>query len=279
VTDANREMRELWNGPSGERWSEAWQRIDRDLVPIQRAVIAFAAPRAGERVLDVGCGHGTTTLALRERVGDGGAVCGVDISAPLVAIARARTAGTGIRIIEADASDHAFTPEFDLLFSRFGVMFFADPIASFVNLRRALVPGARLAFVCWRSMDDNPWATVPLAAAGDLVPPQPPVDPLAPGMWAFADGARVRDILGSAGFTDIRLEAHDTVMAQGRDVDEAARETIDVGPLARAVTQAGLDDAARTAIAKRVAAALAPYVTADGVNVPAAVWLVGARSP
>ena len=135
--DPNAAQLEYWNGPAGERWAATWKVIDRAEAAITEELLALAAPRAGERVLDVGCGAGSPTLALRERVGPGGAVTGIDISAPLLAVARARAAGTGVTFLEADAAVHAFRPEHDLVFSRFGVMFFAEPEAAFANLRRA----------------------------------------------------------------------------------------------------------------------------------------------
>jgi SAM-dependent methyltransferase len=277
VTDPNREQRESWNGSSGERWGAAWEQIDHQLEPIARAVIAFAAARPGERVLDVGCGHGTTALILREQVGPSGAVTGLDLSAPLLAIARdrARRAGADIRFVEADAQTWTPEPGYDLVFSRFGVMFFADPVAAFANLRRTLVPSGRVAFVCWRELATNPWVGVPAAAARDLVPPQPPVDPDAPGMFGLADAGRTREILSAAGFTEIRIEPYDDMMWHGATADEAAVSTLTVGPLSRQA--ADVDDSTRAQIRARVAAALERFATARGIEIPMAVWLVGAR--
>src|SRR5262249_21640886 len=143
-SDAAKEQREAWNGASGARWAADWQEIDHELAAIGGAILEFAAARPGERVLDVGCGHRTTALALHAQVGATGAVTGVDLSAPLLAIARERSTGTGIRWIEGDATTVALAREHDLVFSRFGVMFFADPIAAFTNLRGAVVAGGRL---------------------------------------------------------------------------------------------------------------------------------------
>jgi SAM-dependent methyltransferase len=273
--DLAREQRDLWNGPGGERWAHGWEEIDQSLVPIAGAILGFADPRPGERVLDVGCGHGTTALALRERVGPTGAVTGVDLSAPLLAIARQRAAGTDIRWIEGDATTVALAPEFDLVFSRFGVMFFADPTAAFTNLRRALAPGGRLAFVCWRDLAANPWIGVPLAAVTDLIPPQPPMEHDGPGMLAFRSADKVRTILARAGFADVRVEQHDTVMRLGPDLAAATAATLTTGPLARATAE--VDDRTRATIAERVSAVLAPFATPRGFEVPAGVWLVGAR--
>src|SRR5215468_9991025 len=168
---------EYWNGAAGARWAETREQIDANLAAITDLAFSFAAPAAGERVLDLGCGCGTTTFALRERVGATGAACGLDVSAPMLDVARQRALGTDITFIEADAETYRFTYTFDLVFSRFGIMFFADPVAAFANIRTAIAPGGRLAFVCWRAFGDNPWAIVPLAAAGDLVPVEQPPAP------------------------------------------------------------------------------------------------------
>ena len=149
MSNPKQEQLEYWNGPGGERWAAAQDRIDHHLGLMTEALIAFAAAKEGERILDIGCGGGTTAFMLRERVGPVGAVTGVDISGPIlaVALARAQAANADVTFIEADASTHEFQPAFNLAFSRFGVMFFADPVAAFANIRKALVAGGRIAFV------------------------------------------------------------------------------------------------------------------------------------
>jgi SAM-dependent methyltransferase len=179
-----------------------------------------------------------------------------------------------VAFIEADASTHSFKPQFDLIASRFGVMFFADPLAAFTNIRKGLRQHGRLAFVCWRGVDENLWASAPYAAARDLLPPPEPSDPLAPGPFAFADAGRLRNILDEAGFADIRIEALNSTMNMGADADEAAAQAMKIGPLARAVT--GLDDEAREKIHTTVKPALARFKSREGVTPPAACWLVGA---
>ncbi len=274
MTDSNAEQIEYWNGAAGERWAAFQPVLDRALAAISDAVLAFAAGRPGERVLDIGCGTGTTTYALAKAVGPSGSVTGVDISRPMLAVARAR--GVGVNFREADASTRLFHPTHDLLFSRFGVMFFADPLAAFANLHKALSPHGRLAFVCWRDVKENPWASAPIAAARPLLPPQEPVDPLAPGPYAFADDARLRRILSDAGYRDIRIDKLDTTMHMGEGVDEAAEQALRVGPLSRAA--AGLDDATLDRIRTVVREALKPFATSAGISPAAACWLVGARA-
>ena len=262
---------EHWNGAGGARWAAAHERIDAHFAAITDALFAFAAPRTGERCLDVGCGTAATTRELHRRTG--AHAVGIDVSAQLVAIARARVPEASF--VLADAATHALAPDFELAFSRFGVMFFADPVAAFANIRRALAPGGRLAFACWRAVVANAWAAVPLAVARPLLPPQPPADPLAPGPFAFADATRVHDVLAAAGFRDVAVTPFDTAAPFGATVDDAAAEMLAIGPVARQAAE--LDADTRAEIARRIAAAFAPFATSAGVRLPAAVWLVGAR--
>lgn len=271
---ANEDQIKFWNEKAGRNWTALQAQMDANLAAIGEAVLAFAKPAPGMAVLDVGCGTGFTSLAL---AGAGAKVTGVDISKPMLGLARERAtqAGLAISFLEADASAQSFTPEFDLIFSRFGVMFFDAPAAAFANMRKALKPGGRIAFVCWRMPPENPWASVPLLAAKPFLPEQPPPDPLAPGPFAFADAQRVQDILAQAGFSAIRIEKLDTVMSLGNDLGAAAAQTLQIGPLSRAVGDA--DEATRTRIVQAVHDALAKFVKPDGeVLLPAACWLVAA---
>jgi SAM-dependent methyltransferase len=161
------------------------------------------------------------------------------------------------------------------VFSRFGIMFFADPVSAFANLRGALAPGGRLVFVCWRNFEENRWAFEPFQAARPLLPPQEPADPFAPGPFAFADHARLRRVLGDAGFARIAIEPFDGSVNMGATAEEAAAEALNIGPLARAAM--GLDDAVREKIRVVVAGVCARYVTPSGVVPPAACWLVRAE--
>jgi SAM-dependent methyltransferase len=269
----NQDQIDYWNGPAGQRWAEAQESMDRNLSSIHTALVAFAKVKPGEKVLDIGCGCGTTTLAFADAAGSTGAVTGLDISAPMLGVARARAGSKPVKYIEADASVHSFRPEFDAVTSRFGVMFFADPASAFENIRKALKPGGRLAFVCWRAMPDNVWAFAPFMAARDLLPVQPPPDPNAPGPFAFADPVRLKSILENAGFRNVRIDKLDTVMHMARTAPEAAQFSLSIGPLARAAAE--LDEAAKAKIVERVAAAMKKFETAAGVAPPAACWLVG----
>ncbi len=274
---SNEQQIEYWNGRAGQRWAAQQERIDWNLAEITEAVIPFARAKPGEHILDIGCGCGTATLMLARAVRPNGSVAGVDISAPMLAVARARahSGQADIPFIEADASAYDFQPTFDLVFSRFGVMFFADPFAAFANIHKAVAPKGRLAFVCWRSMPENMWAAAPFAAAKHLLPPQEAPDPYAPGPFAFADGARLTDILSRAGFHDVALTKFDGAMNMGDTAAEAANEALNIGPLARAAAE--LDDAARAKILDVVATAMQKFATPRGIAPAAACWLVSAK--
>jgi SAM-dependent methyltransferase len=273
---ANADQIKFWNGPGGQKWAAHQSDMDRNLADVTAALLPFAAAKPGERVLDIGCGAGQTSHLLAAAIGPTGHVTGVDISAPLLANARARAA-TNETFIEADAAFHAFKPEFDLIFSRFGVMFFDDPPSAFANIRKGLKPGGRLAFVCWRPAQENEWVTVPALAARPFLPPQPPPDPLAPGPFAFADSARVEKILSAAGFRDVQTKKLDGVMNLGASSDEAAFQMTNLGPLSRALGEVE-DEAVKARVRAAVKVAL-EAIRKDGVIKPAiACWLVAAAN-
>ncbi|MDE2199317.1 MAG: class I SAM-dependent methyltransferase [Rhodospirillales bacterium] len=268
----------FWNGAGAARWVERQARMDATIAAVSDAAIGVAGLRQGEKVLDVGCGCGATILALADAVGPGGHVSGIDISAPMLEVARQRTAGrAGIDCLLADAATHPFAPaSFDLVFSRFGVMFFPDPVAAFANLRRAIRPGGRLTFASWRAFDENLWMKVPLAVATTLVPPPPPPGPDEPGPLAFADPARVTRILVAAGFEAPVFTRFDLPMRLGDNLDDASDQAMTIGPASRALLDQ--PDDVRQAVRTAIRAALAPYAGADGVDLQGAVWLVRAGS-
>ncbi|HVP86259.1 MAG TPA: methyltransferase domain-containing protein [Rhizomicrobium sp.] len=267
---------EYWNGAGGERFARSQDAIDRSLAKITEAAISFAAPQTDERVLDIGCGCGTTTFRLREKVGPNGAAAGVDVSKVMLNVARARAGASNadVAFVEDDAARHDFQPVFDLVFSRFGVMFFADPVAAFANIRTALTKTGRMAFVCWRSLPENFWAYAPLVAARPFLPPMDPPDPHAPGPFAFADGDRLHRILSSAGFNTIAIEKLDTTMSMGATVEEASAEALNIGPVSRAASE--LDEPARDKIRAAITEAFSNYNSPEGVSLPSACWLVRA---
>jgi SAM-dependent methyltransferase len=276
---ANEDQIRFWNDKAGQDWTDLQERMDANLSGIHEALMAFAAPAPGMAILDVGCGTGTTSMALARIAGPRGRVMGVDISRSMLGLARQRAEQAGLTIVfaEADAAVQRFAPEHDLIFSRFGVMFFDDPAAAFANMKTALKPGGRLAFVCWRTPPENPWASAPLAAARPFLPEQPPPDPLAPGPFAFADPGRVKDILAKAGFGEVTMDKYDGVMAMGRDIGGVAAQTLRIGPLSRAIGEA--DQTSRAKIVDAVRAALEKFRAPSGeIAPPTACWLVRAAT-
>lgn len=266
-----------WNEVAGSTWVEAQDPLDRQLAPLGAAAMAALRPAAGERILDVGCGAGATSLALAQAVGPQGSVIGLDISAPLLAQARRRAGeAANLAFLEADAQSYPFEAgSFDAVFSRFGVMFFADPAAAFANLRRALKPGGRLAFVCWRRPDDNPIMTLPMQAALPLLPEPPaPPPPGAPGPFAFADPDRVCEVLAAGGFHDIAVAPHDDRVGGG-DLDTVTALAFKVGPLGALLRET---PQLRPKVEAAVREALAAHDTPDGVKLRAGVWIVTAKA-
>ena len=275
---ANEDQIRFWNEKAGRDWVDLQERMDANLSDIGAAILAAAAAQPGEHVLDLGCGTGATTLALADAVGAKGRVTGLDISKPMLALAESRAKDHAqVRFIEADAAHYAFTEQYDLLFSRFGVMFFDDPIGAFANLHRAVKPGGRLGFVCWRTPKENLWASTPITAAKPYLPEMPPPDPFAPGPFAFADSQRVLSILSDVGFHNVEIEKYDAPMRMGADLDTVAAQTLRIGPLSRALGEA--DDATRTDIVTAVKAALEAFRDSSGeIAPPAACWLVRATT-
>lgn len=276
MTTANADQIAFWNGAVGERWARSQDRTDLLLNNITDHLMPFAAAKPGESVLDIGCGCGSTTFRLAMAVAPGGSVAGIDISEPMLDVARARSQAMNadIPFLLEDVAFYDFQPVSDLVFSRFGVMFFDDPVAAFKNIRTALAPKGRLAFVCWREFKDNAWAFAPYIAARHLLPEQPSSDPHAPGPFAFADADRLKGILAKAGFNNIRIEKLDTTASMGANAEQAADEALNIGPLSRAARE--LPEDVRAKIRDAVKEALVKYQTPAGITPGVACWLVGA---
>jgi SAM-dependent methyltransferase len=256
-------------------WAEVREPLELQLAPLGRRAMAALAPRPGERVLDIGCGGGETALDLARAVAPDGTVMGIDLSAAVLAFAeRAAISCSRVRFVHADAQAFPFAARsFDAAFSRFGVMFFADPTAAFINIRRSLKPYGRLTFVCWRALEDNPLDILPLRAASPHLPPQPAHDPDAPGPFAFANPDRVRGILERAGFREIGIAAHDEPVGSG-DLDTMLAVCSRVGALGKILRE---NPELRAASLPAVRSALAAHDGPAGVRLNAATWIVTAR--
>jgi SAM-dependent methyltransferase len=278
---ANTDQAERWNsGDDLTHWITNQARYDRMNEPFAALILAAAQLRPGRHVLDVGCGCGGTTLAAARAIAPGQAV-GLDISGPMLARARASAAAAGLGnavFEQGDAQVHPLEPgRFDAVISRFGTMFFADPVAAFANIRSATRPGGRLAFACWQPLAAQQWLLVPGAALAEHVPlPEGFGSGDGPGMFAFSDPGRPREILTAAGWRDIEIAAVEaSILVGGGGSIEDAVEFMRTGSMGRTML-AGADAGTADRAVASVRAALAPYAHADGVRMDAGVWLVQA---
>jgi ubiquinone/menaquinone biosynthesis C-methylase UbiE len=269
-----------WNGPTGQHWTDRQPMQDVLLAPVSQILIDRAGAKPGERVLDVGCGCGATTIAFAGRVAPSGFAFGVDVSVPMLARARQLAPkGLPLDFVLADATVYPFDPAgFELLASRFGVMFFAEPAVAFANTRRALVPSGRLAFACWREPRENPWMMTPLQAVYQHVPKLPQLGPEDPGPFAFASEQRVQRILGEAGFSQIAMEPCNLMLdlAIGRGLEAAVETAFEIGPSSRAL--AGHPPEVLEAAKNSIREVLTPFVRDQSVPLPASIWIVTARA-
>jgi SAM-dependent methyltransferase len=278
----NTEQEEFWNDVAGPLWVAAEEETERHTGPFGEAALERAAPAAGEAVLDVGCGCGVTTAALGEAVGAAGSVLGVDLSAPMLARAAERVGEPHVRFRRGDAQVIDFGAEaFDLVFSRFGVMFFADPVAGFANLRRTLRPAGRLVFVCWQAPSANPWMAVVNRIAAKIFGLEPPSHD-APGPFSLADRSRLVQIIDAAGFATVSVASHDLNLhlGAGQPVEDWVHQRLVMGPARSLYIEKDL--ARQREVRDMAAAGLAPYRVdaADplgGLEMAAAAWIVEAR--
>jgi SAM-dependent methyltransferase len=277
----NEDQYTRWNGIDGEYWTTNQDRLDRMLAPVTGPLLAFAAPLPGSTVIDVGCGCGATTIEFARAVGPSGRVVGIDLSERMLALAAERLrAFDNTTCLLGDAAELALhNLGADLIVSRFGVMFFGDPLAAFTNLRRGLAAGGRLRFACWRSINENPWLQIPLHAVYEHAPRLPKPDPEEPGPFAFADTARVTRILTAAGFTAPSFTPLNLQMdiAAGGTLEDAVSQASATGPAKRVL--ADQPDEIRAAASESIRRALTAYASEAGVRLTGAVWLVAADCP
>ena len=265
-----------WNGRAGDAWVEAQEGLDRMFVPFEELLAEAVPAGSGQAVLDVGCGTGATTLAIARRLGPTGGAVGVDISEPMLGLARRRAERDGSRaaFLVADAQTHPFEPaSFDLIVSRFGVMFFGDPVRAFANLRGALTNGGSLRAIAWRGPADNPFMTTAERAAAPLLPNLPARRPDGPGQFAFADRQKVAKILEDGGWTAIDIQPLDVECTL--PAPELERYMTRLGPLGQVLEEA--DGPTRSRVVDAVRAAFQPFVHGDEVRYTAACWMITAR--
>jgi ubiquinone/menaquinone biosynthesis C-methylase UbiE len=269
----------FWNSTMGHAWVSQQAVISDVFTSVTSVSLVAAAAKQGEHVIDIGCGPGDTLLAFARAVGPSGDALGVDVSVPMLEFARHRAAEAGLANVTcalADATTYAFEPRrANLVYSRFGMMFFDDPIKAFTNIRSGMKMGGRLVFVCFRTMPESPWFRVPIEAARPHVPPQPPVDPLAPGMFSLAREDRLRGVLTEAGFREIALNATD-VPIHGKDTTQSMAFITQVGPLPALLENASDEQRKRATEAARNA--LAARIGADGRGLHVGLWLVSASA-
>jgi ubiquinone/menaquinone biosynthesis C-methylase UbiE len=275
--EVNAEQTALWNGPAARAWIEAQASVDRMFKPFEELLVDAVAAASPKMVLDVGCGTGGTTLAIARRLGDTGRCIGLDISEPMIAVARVRAEGEGSAavFISGDAQVYPFEAEIvDMIVSRFGVMFFSDPVAAFANLRRAARDGAIVRCIAFRSAAENPFMTTAERAAAPLLPSLPERQPDAPGQFAFASSERVASILTQSNWESIDIRPIDVSCTLPED--ELVPYLTRFGPVGRILQQ--VDDRTRSTVVQTVRAAFDPYVHGREVRFTAACWMIGARA-
>ena len=276
---ANTDQFEFWNGEMAEKWVTLRDVLDASLAEMADLLLRAADPRVAERVIDIGCGTGATSRRLAERVAPGGEVVALDLSGPMLELARTEPR-ENLSFLQADAQSFAFAAAAaDLATSRFGVMFFADPVAAFANIRAGLRAGGRIAFVCWAALRHNPWFFEPLQiVAARLGPPTPP-EPGAPGPFSLAACDYVAELLSKAGFQSAEVEPVATRMGGQENAETAARFACRMGPASRLLLEREPDAATLAAIVAEIAARFRSYQTAEGIVLPALVNLATAVNP
>ena len=271
----NQKQIEFWNGDAGKKWVGEQEKMDQMLNPLSDVAIDIAEPRFDERVMDVGCGCGATSVELARR---GAKVWGIDVSAPM--LSRARKRGEeypGMVFTEADASNYDFSSEQQLIFSRFGVMFFANPVEAFTNLRSALVPRGRMVFLCWQAANNNEWISRVGQAVKKFLPePTDVPDPRAPGPFAFAEQAYLEGILSQAGFKNVEFQSLSIDLKLASTVEEALDFQSNIGPLSAVIAQ--LEGKTRDEALNAAKEVLQDSMSAEGIKLGSAVWLVTASN-
>lgn len=273
------QQRAYWNSPESEKWINNQPRLDRMFVPMTGILFDYAQIKAGEKILDVGCGAGTTTRHLAKQTGESGQVLGIDISAPLLAAARAQSTHDHVQFFEGDAgSAEVPIEDVDLIISRFGVMFFADPARAFTHMRTSLKPEGRLCFVCWGSREDNPWFRMPYDVIAARLGPLEPAAPRAPGPMAYAQVEHIEEFLDQAGFDNIIVETRTVPLISNKGAAKTAEFLISFGPGARILANFDIDETTRQQLINDLAGMIKTFEQAEGTHVPAKLHFVRAAN-
>lgn len=271
TSEVNSEQAAWWNA-AGQGWARAQDIVDLVLKPFEDLLVAAAKERPRRGVLDIGCGTGAVTRAIADALGDGTTCVGVDISETMIAGAAQHS---NVRFVVADAQVNEFEERFDLIVSRFGVMFFEDPVAAFGNLLRATAPGGELCFITWRSSEENPFMTTAAQAAARLVPDALPPDPAGPGPFSLTDADKTRELFEQSGWSGIDIRPVDRTCTMPEEL--LVPYLSNLGPIARALREA--EESARPAMIDTVRSAFDEFVHGDEVRVPAACWQITALNP
>jgi len=274
--DTSSEAQMYWNEEGGDKWVENIDFAESFMIPMSDRLIERIAAKKGEKILDVGCGGGITTLKLAALAGEDGGVLGVDVSRQIIDVAIKRAEDSAnIEFQHSDAASTEFGEnKFDLITSRFGVMFFDDPVAAFKNLHLSLKPTGRLVFLCWRTPQENPWMAEPAAATFQILPP--PMEkpaPTDPGPFSLGEAEHLTNVLQLAGFTNINLDPVDLSLPMS-SVDTAVGFLTRLGPAADALKEASDDQ--RVEVIAAIRSVMEKYSNVDGVLAPAATWIVSA---
>ena len=277
----NQEQKEFWNEKKGDIWVSLEHNIDKMLGPLGDQAIKILKPKVGEKILDIGCGTGSTSQTLSNLVGESGLVTGIDISKPILNFAIKKKESKKIKninFIQADAQNHQFSnSNYNAIFSRFGVMFFEDPIAAFKNIKKSLVRNGRLTFVCWSNREENDWINLSSNVASQFLELPPKANPKDPGPFAFEDYFYIKEILIKAGWSNIKIKAYKKKIIIGDTLDSAADFLSRMGPMS--VPFENANEQTKEKVVSALKECYSKYFTPKGVEFHFSSWIVSALNP